>query len=236
MRTIGKLTLALGLVAALGLASSAKAQQGGRRGMGMGMGMGGSGLMALMSPDGQKELNLTEDQIEKVRGVMENLRTTMQEKFQGFQDLAPEERQTKAQEVMKEVNAGVEKEIKEILKEDQFKRYRQISLQAMGAGAFADEEVAKKLQLTDDQKAKVKEILDGAQKERNTLMEEARQGGNPQETFGKMREIGVKAKDDAIAVLTDEQKEQWKELTGKEFRFQMGPPGAGGGPGRRRID
>lgn len=229
MRTIGKLTLAFGLLAALGLASTAKAQPGGGR---RGMGMGPSGMMALMSPDGQKELNLTEDQIEKVRGVMEDLGATMREKFQGLQDLAPEERQAKVQEVMKEVNAGVEKDLKDILKEDQFKRYRQISLQAMGAGAFNDEEVVKTLELTDDQKAKVKEILDGAQKERQTLMEEARQGGNPQEAFGKMREIGDKAKEKATALLTDKQKGQWKELIGKEFKFEMGPPG-GGGPRRR---
>lgn len=233
MRTIGKLTLAFGLLAALGLASTAKAQPGGgRRGMGMGM---NGGLMALMSPDGQKELNLTEDQVEKVRGVVEELGATMREKFQGLQDLSPEERQAKVQEVTKEVNAGIEKDLKDILKEDQLKRYRQISLQAMGVGAFSDEEVAKKLELTDDQKAKVKEIQDGAQKERQTLMEEARQGGNPQEAFGKAREIGEKAKEKAVGVLTDKQKEQWKELTGKEFKFQMGFPG-GGGPGRRRVD
>lgn len=230
MRTIGKVALTLGLAALL--TAPARAQFG--RGGGMGP-MAGFGV--LMSPNGQRELNLTEEQIDKVREIGEGLQGTMREKFRELQDVAPEERAEKMQKAMAEVAEGVEKEIKEVLKEDQMKRYKEIKLQAMGVAAFEQEEVASKLELTDEQKQKIKDIQSDAQDKNRAVLEDLQGGGDRQAAMQKMREIQQEARTKALAVLTDEQKETWKEMTGKEFQMQpFGGPGGPGGGRRRQVD
>ncbi len=227
MKTSGLLTLALGLAVVVAAPRTSNAQGG--RGM-MGGGMGGpmAGLGALMSPAGQKELSLSEEQIEKVREISENLRSTMMEKFQGLQDVPQEERQAKMQSLMKEVGDGVETELKGILKEDQLKRYKQITIQAAGLEAFSRDDVAKALELTADQKAKIKGIADDLRSEMMGLREQFQD--DMQGAMKKMQELRAGALDKVKGSLTDKQKEQWTELTGKPF--QMPAPG---GP-RRRID
>jgi Spy/CpxP family protein refolding chaperone len=236
LRTIGRLAFSMTLLAALAAPALAQRPGGGRQGPGM-RGMGGmGGLGVLMSPAGQEELKLTDEQQEKIGDVMQNMRASMQEVFQDLQDVPQEERMEKAQAKMRELAQGVEKEVKEILKEDQFKRYQEISLQAMGVNAFSQPEVAKKLELTDEQKTKVADIEQGVQDKMREMRENAGQGGNFQEVFAKMQEVREKALSDAKAVLTDEQKKTWSEMTGKEFKFQpFGGPG-GGGQRRRPID
>lgn len=221
MRTIGKLALAVGLAAVL----SAPAQaQFGRRGGGAMAGFG-----ALMSPAGQKELNLSEDQVAKLRDVSENLRTTMGEKFQSLQDVPQEERREKMQAIMSEVSEGLQKEVKGILNDDQMKRYQEISLQSMGIAAFEQEEVAKKLELTDDQKQQITTIQEDSRTQARSAFQNAQ--GDRQAAFQKIREIQDQAEQKVHALLTDQQKETWKGMTGKEFHFEPGP---GGRPGGRR--
>ncbi len=218
MRTIGKLALAFGLAAVL--TAPAKAQFG-MRGMGP---MAGFGV--LMSPDGQKELKLSEEQITKVQNLGENMRESMRETFQSLQDVPQDQRQEKMQAMMREVSEKLQKEIKGILNEDQMKRYKEISLQAMGFAAFEQEEVAKKLELTDEQKKKIEDIQQSVMEQTRSAFQDAQ--GDREAMVQKMREIREGAKTKALAVLTDKQKETWKEMTGKEFTFEPF------GGGRRR--
>ncbi|MGE3819346.1 MAG: hypothetical protein AB7I30_07920 [Isosphaeraceae bacterium] len=215
MRLFGKFALALGIVALS--ASPAWAQ--GRGGFGM-MGMGG-GSRLLTNEGVQKEIKATEDQISKLNTLGEELGAKGREAFQGFQDLGDEERREKMASVSKMMAEEVEKGLKEILKPEQVKRFQQIELQQAGYAAFAMPRVSAALKLTEEQKEK----LAGVTEDMAGAMREAFQAaqGDREAMMAKMRELRKEGMDKAVAVLTDEQKATWKDMTGEPFEVQFQP-------------
>ena len=128
------------------------------KGPGFGARMGTySGLLANESV--QKELKLDDKQVEKAKELDEKMNEEMRGKFQDLQDLEPQERRTKMQEINREISASALKSAGEFLKPEQIARLKQIACQVRGAQAFSDTEVAKKLNLTDAQKKQWKEML-----------------------------------------------------------------------------
>jgi Spy/CpxP family protein refolding chaperone len=222
--------LALGTLALALICTPSVRAQG--RGMGMMGGMGGmAGLGLLSTPEGKAELKITDEQATKLRELQENMRATMMEKFQELQGTPPEEMREKAAPIMKEIGDSTKKELESILDKDQFKRYKQISIQAMGFQAFFDEEVVKALKITEEQTQK----LEAMQEEMQGAMQDAFQSAQDdrQAAMQKIGEIRTKAFKDAAELLSAEQKTAWGELIGKEFKMPAGGPGGGR---RRQID
>jgi Spy/CpxP family protein refolding chaperone len=224
MKKLGMLALVVSL-AVLG-ADRAQAQRPGGRGMGMMGGMGGMG--ALMSPAVQKELSLSDDQVEKVSDLVRSNREEMREKMGSFQDLAPEERREKMMAVLRESEESSRAKLKDVLKADQLKRYEEINLQMAGLNAFSQPDVAKKLKLTDEQKEKVASLESDLRQEMRDLREQNQ--GDFRAALQKLREKQDEAKDKVVDLLTDDQKATWKEMTGKPFER---PTEGFGGRGRR---
>lgn len=208
----------LWMTVALAVAVAAPSWAQGRgQGRGFGGGMMGGPLQILMIPAVQDELKLTEEQKTKLQQVGQEIRESGAQFFQGLRDLSPEERQKKMQEYQVETT----KKINAVLKEDQQKRLRQLVLQRQGVAIIAqDEEVAKQLKVTDDQKLKIRDISRAAGEERRALFQGGGGGGGiSPETRAKMDEITKKTNEKIEAVLTDDQKKQWKELCGAPFKF-----------------
>ncbi len=201
------------------LAAPALAQ--GRGGFGMGMG-GGGAMMVLRNPDVHKELKLSEEQVGKLTALAEELQGSMQDRFQGLQDLSPEERRDAMMKMQKEMNEEVAGKVKGYFSEEQMTRYNQLVLQSRGAQAWADEEIATKLKITDEQKKKLAEIQEAYMAE----MRDSRQGGggDPQAMQAKMAEMRKANTEKVMAVLTPDQKKMWSEMTGKPFEFRMQMP------------
>jgi len=243
------MTLALGLAVTALVAGDSFAQQpgqpgrrggqgqpGGGRG-GMGGGMFNNPAMLLANENVAKELNLTDEQKEKVKAARDKMTEKMREAFQG----GGQPDREKMQAMMKELNEESTKMLGDTLKPEQSKRLKEISYQAMGAAAFANADVQKELKITDEQKEKLTAIQNDVQKERRELM----QGGNARdpETQKKLTALTKDANEKAMAVLTDEQKKSWKDMTGTPvtYSLQQGMgggrrPGAGGGARPPRID
>ncbi len=200
-------------------ASAANAQpQGGRRQMSLAP----SPLMLLGQKSVQDELKLTNEQITSVG----NLSKKQLAAIQGAGEVEPEEREKKRAEMQKES----EKAIAEMLKADQAKRLKQIHMQLQGAEAFEKPEVVTQLKINDEQKAKIKEMRDEAQKEMRGAGRP--QGGNREEARMKMQELNNATGEKIVnTVLNAEQKTQWKEMIGTPFkgeiRMQVGRPGGG---------
>jgi Spy/CpxP family protein refolding chaperone len=196
---------------------------------GRGGGGGGAG-MYLANPAVQKELKLTEEQTKKVEALVAKNREKMQEVFQSGD-------REKGQEVMKEIAAETDKFIKATLNADQQKRLKQIQRYNMGPNAFTDEEVAKELKLTDEQKDDIKKVTEelGAQsKEAFTGVDPGDQEGR-QAAFKKIQGLRKEATEKITKMLTPEQKKAWKDLTGDPFEVQMGPGRGGfGGKGKKK--
>ena len=148
--------------------------------------------------------------MEKAEAANKKQSEQMRELFQGgFSD--------EARQKMQELNKEGQKIVKEILKEDQQKRLDQVSLQVQGGRALARPEIAKKLGITEDQQGKIKEELTAAREK----MQELFQDGPSDETRKKVQELNKQVGEKILAMLTDEQKTKWKEMTGKDFKGEI---------------
>lgn len=198
------------------LAQEQQRQRGGGRGFG-GFG-GGIPLFYLTQKSVQEELKLSDEQVKQVTELQEKQR----EAFQGLRDLSQEERRTKMQEAMKAQSEAITK----LLKPEQLKRAKQIALQQqvrIGLSAVVNnEEVAKELKFTDEQKAKLEEI-------RNKVREESQGLGFDEEGRQKRQEIRKAANEKVESLLTAEQKAKLKELQGEPFKGEIQPPQFGRG-------
>lgn len=195
--------------------------------------------------DLQADLKVTDAQKEKFKDSAAKL-ADVQKKMA---DLRPagggrpdQAKMTEVRAEQTKVNEEVTKVVTEALTAEQKKRVKQIEVQAMGLRAFANEDVLKELKLTDEQKTKVKEVTDATQKELTDagLGRPMAGGGAARpdaaaraEQQKKRAEINGKATEKAAAVLTDDQKKAWKELTGEKFDTTKLTLGFGGGRGMR---
>ncbi len=155
---------------------------------------------------------MTDDQAAKVKEFADKQR----EGFGGLRNLSAEERQKK----MEERTAAEAKAMGEILKPEQLKRLKQISLQQQGTRALSRDEVADAIKLSAEQKDKIKAIGEDTRKQ----MADLRGGGNREEARKKGEELRKAADEKINAVLTDEQKTKLKELVGEAFKGEIQRP------------
>jgi Spy/CpxP family protein refolding chaperone len=205
----GRLVVVLAL--SMMVAGTAMAQRGFGRGM-------GGGAQLLRRPEVQAELKLTDDQKTKVTEMLQKLRESQQARFQDLRDASPEERQ----KIMTEMQAEQMKQVNAILNTDQQKRFKEISLQQQGYSALAQPAVADELKLTDDQKSKLKDILQKQQESMREIFQSA--GGDRAAAQEKMQTLRKETDDKIAALLTDDQKNQWKAMLGSPFKLE--PAGA----------
>lgn len=234
--------LAVSAALVLAVASTASAQQGRRPGGGGFGGFGGFGgdkVSLAGNSQVQSELKVSDEQKKKIEEVTSAYREESRKLFSGFQDLSREERTKKFEEnrpAREKLTADAEAKIDGILAADQKERLDEISVRLAGTSALRQDKVATKLGLTDDQKTKIKGILDDQDKKRRELFQPAAGGGRPD--FAGMREkmdtLRKETTDQVNAVLTSEQKTKWDTLKGEPFELRR-PEGRGpGGGGNRR--
>lgn len=214
MLSLRKLVLGFGALALLCTPAFAQGQ-----GRGFGGGMMGGGPMMLGNPSVQKELKFTEEQTSKAQTALTEIREAHQEEMQGLRDAEPAERMTK----MAALNKAMTNEaIKALgLKEEQVKRFHQISLQARRAQAFMDPEVASKLKITDDQKKQIQELTQDSGAKMREIFQ-----ANQDDRAEAMKQIQALQKETStkvMALMTDDQKKMWKEMTGEPFEMVMAP-------------
>jgi len=164
----------------------------------------------------QKEIGADEATVGKIRALngelREALRSEVQANLQELRNLSADERQTKLRERDEKratIAGRFEPKLKEALSAEQFKRVREINVQLLGVSALTNRELAKELEVTDDQAKKISDIdTEFVQKRRGlgrNAAADARQ---------KLRDDELKA---ATAVLTKEQQDKFAALKGKEF-------------------
>jgi hypothetical protein len=211
MRPLGKCVLTLGALVLL--ASPAWAQGRG--------GFGGGGANFLRSPAVQKDLKLSDQQVGKVQETLQASREKHQDDYAAVRDASAEERQAKMATLNKTVTEEVKKAL--ALSDDQSKRFDQISLQARGLQAFADPSVAAKLNLTDDQKAKIREIGESARGQFQGAFNKDASEEERAEARKKRAEASKANMTKVLATLTDSQKTSWRELIGTPIEIQIPP-------------
>lgn len=193
---------------------------GGRRDRGMFGGRGGNrggipgGLGSLVGrEDVIKELQLTEEQVKKLQETAQTLRPSREEMEPFIRRMREAESEEERAKIREEMGSVLEKKRKEgeavlfsHLNEKQVSRLKQIQLQENGYRQLGNEETAKSLKLTEEQMAKVKEL----QSKQFEALRELGRRATPEEREKLQKEYDSKIE----AVLTTEQKSQWKQLQG----------------------
>jgi hypothetical protein len=162
------------------------------------------------------EIKVSDEQREK---LFEHMMSRITESGPFFDSLTEtgEEREKKVNEHRKIAQEKLTKFLKEVLKSEQLKRLREVTLQQEGGLALTQERVQAELRITQEQLKKFMAIMQELTKKIQPLIKEALSGGNPQEIRPKILKIRDEYAKKLEAVLSDEQMKQWKDLLGKPF-------------------
>lgn len=191
-------------------------------------GRGGGGLLSLVTREEvQQELQLVDEQQDKVMAVADKMRIRMRDEmrdlFGQMRDLSDEERQARFDEIrarLEAMNADVEAELQKVLLPHQFDRLKQIDVQARlqqsGAAALTSGKLAEALNLTAEQREKLQQRAAEVQ----------------QELQAKVQQLRLEARNKLLDVLTAEQRTKLDQLMGEQFALPEQGPGFGGPGGR----
>jgi hypothetical protein len=135
------------------------------------------------------------------------------EKAKAIHALPEAEQEAKGEELAKENNQFIQ----ENLSAEQRKRLNQIGMQVAGLLWVTHPEIARELNLTDQQKARAEEQLRLAHREMREVLRSSK-GEVSDEQINEERRLDRKR---LMDILTDEQKAKWKEMAGAKFTGQL---------------
>lgn len=229
-----KFFVALVCAGAMALATSSVMAQGPGGGPGGRGGFGGQGgpgggtdLFGLLNNESvQKEIEIVPSQMDDIRELNQEMRSSMGDMFRGMRDASEEERQEMFDK-LRSAREDMEKDLSKILMPAQMQRLKQIQVQQQASGrgglSITNGRIAEELGLSEDQ---IADLRDKAE-ELQTEMRE------------KLAQLRKDADDELLKLLTPEQQKKWKEMVGEPFELQQQRGGFGGqagpgGPGGQR--
>ncbi|MCS7337494.1 MAG: Spy/CpxP family protein refolding chaperone [Verrucomicrobiae bacterium] len=176
-------------------------------------------------------LNLTPEQQAKLRAILEEEQKKLQE-LRTNTAIAPAEQAIK----IREIRDGTNEKIREMLTPEQRERFESMPRLGLGQGPRPElqfgidqrvRRMSETLNLTPDQQAKVRTILE---EERNKMRElRADATLTPEQRRTKMRELAQESNNKIRQILTSEQKEKFDAMPRAQF---LGPADAGEGTNR----
>jgi len=154
------------------------------------------GVLALLTESQTAaDLDLSEEQLEKLRGMVKQHESKALELAGQLRSLEPGERRVRAKEILRNLENGA----MALLNENQRVRAEQLRLQQVGFAAVLEPEIAQSIQATEEQLAKVQTLVEG----KRAILREL--GPEKGETEWRRQ----------LAELFDEsQKTKWNDLAG----------------------
>jgi len=183
-------------------------------------GRGTGNLNLVQNEDLQKELNITPEQVAKIRQIPLLIKDKLKDQFAEMEKLEGKERREKSRELRKAFSEEFPKHLARILTADQQKRMKQITLQQGGAQAFTDPDVEKELRLTAKQKEAFKDIVLKTNRDAIKIYLDEQDDAAASAKVAVMQKENM---DQVLATLSDEQKAKWKLLLGKPFETRYEP-------------
>jgi len=223
MRLAAAACVAVALLGSTSLAQNEGGRRGGGgRGFAEGLGTRAPNAFSFVTNEAvQIELSLTEEQATKVKAISGDFGNSVFSRMPdgGFfgrpgDDVTVEERQKRRLVFQAAINAAIEEHMPKLdqaISADQMKRLDEIVLQAKGTGALSDEVLAKALELSDEQTAK---IADANKQYDDTLRE---LGGIAGAGLQKTKELRDERDKAIMDTLTLSQKDQFAQMQGRQF-------------------
>jgi len=175
----------------------------------------GLALILLNDANVQRELKMSEAQITAFAAM----RTANSIKLNA--GLSQEEQRNNVRKQMQVLDEATEKYLKESLRPEQTKRLTQLAVQWDNFKAFSNLEVQGRLKLSEEQKDKIKQIAIELGKRQQEIRAQVKDGNKQNE---KATELSAEYVATGVALLTDEQKEIWKDLIGQPFDLDSARP------------
>jgi hypothetical protein len=166
-------------------------------------------LILLRQKSVQEELKVSADLAKMIKEFTDK----EYEAFQGAVKLNEKEREQKLEELEK----ANQKFLADNLSAAQRKRLDQIAMQVTGLRQLTRPEVAKVLDLTDEQQKKFADMQKEAAKDFEAIMGDKDRAGRTAKLAKLRADIDKKVE----AVLTDKQKEKARELVGEPFKGEL---------------
>jgi Spy/CpxP family protein refolding chaperone len=188
--------------------------------------------MLLANPGVQKEIKLSDKQHAQVKKVVQEVFDKYKPEFQkAGRDQA--KRLKLMADSTQETRDRLRNELPDILKPEQLKRLKEIQIQVNGIVSFKREDVQKELNLTDEQKEKIKGIGEGLKKDVAALFKDAASAPlrKMPEAMRKSKELKDAATRKAVETLTEEQQKSWQKMHGEKFDLKLDLGLRGGGRG-----
>jgi Spy/CpxP family protein refolding chaperone len=185
-------------------------------------GFGANPLGFLDSDHVQKDLKLTPEQKDKIKAINDEFRANRRKQIEALRGATPEDRRARMAELIakaRESRVEYQKKIDAVLLPEQRNRLGQLSLYLRGPlAALVDEQVANALKLTDEQKKRIKAIEEATgEKVRSALKDHREQHTAAQgDLEAKASELRDQAVEQALGVLTPEQKESFEKMKAKD--------------------
>jgi serine/threonine protein kinase len=186
----------------------------------------GAGQLHLLAEDEVlTDLRPTPEQRERINELSQRMDEQRHKSFHDYLRLTPDERQRRFLDLARANDA----EVKAILGDQKYRRFKQIALQLRGPRAFRESDIATKLNLTAEQTERIRAILADSF---FGMSEEMCHGGRPDQAPNSHDQTLTQAGGRIQALLTVEQAKQWREMTGEPFKasklFFRPPPHAFG--------
>lgn len=163
----------------------------------------------------QQELELTEEQNQKVEQLNEEMGSALREAFQG----AAGDRD-KMRENIAKVYDEFSTKFNAALEEPQQKRAREIYVQVNGPVALTNEEIAKELMLSDEQEEKLEQAVQASRTEVFQSFQEFR-NMSEEERAKKFQELIESRDESLLAVLNDQQKKRFEGMKGEKIEVNL---------------
>ena len=208
------------------------------------MGPPGGGMAAFMSDEGRKDIGLSDKQVQDIQNTFRESFQGMQRPDFGGQPPSPADMEKLRNDMEKRMDETIGK-VEKLLTPEQMTKSRTRMFQAGGGyGSLAMNPLAQRaLNLTDDQKKKLREFQDEQMREmmngprpdfQNMTEEERQRFGEEMRT--RFEENQKKMTEKVKGILTDEQKKQGDKMLSEtpdyiQKAIERGP----GGPGRAAM-
>jgi hypothetical protein len=171
----------------------------------------------------QKELKLSEEDVAKVTKLSEKLRAEMGQQYAALREIEDREKQrAKRTELSDQFDRKAREGLRDVLAREQMMRLYQIHMQVRAVvDSLASRYIAGRLELTDEQKKKLAEINKDLQAKRSELFSGMRDANDEQrrEAFEKYRKLSTETDEQALGVLTAEQKKAFEDMKGKKIEL-----------------
>lgn len=178
-----------------------------------------------------RELKLSDVQIKNVQTEQKMMRIRLQNMYRGIRDLPRHQQSLRMTELKPEADqfkTQGRKKILDVLTEEQRERLWGLSMQMRGPIALLDPEVAKLLELSDDQIEQIMQIAEEMDKEIRAFTKKFSvphaQTNLPRGPVAAEQGYSVirdRSEQKMLGVLTETQRKKYRELQGEEFDFDQ---------------